>query len=314
MLTSLYIAILGRAPDAPGYNHWHSQREQGMSFYDIASSMMHSDEGRDSLPVSLSDQGLVTQLYTHLFDRSPDTDGLNYWVSQLEEGSIDRETLVQALRDSALSDDGEDAALLQARTEAADRYLAEQEAGERDFEPDEAQQTLLQVRGDGSSSDDGNQPSLDDAFGLWWFFDPWWMTGSQPDDAITFSVSSAGGRATVDDTLSGYHQFDNVEPGATYRAEAHRLEDDLDPAMWIFEGLLTAEDFADPTFSTSDSRYIGDGDDEISFPNGPYGEPRIEFDVPESGEFTVVVTNYLSGPDDGGDGRFDYRLEVVEIA
>ncbi len=63
----------------------------------------------------------------------------------------------------------------------------------------------------------------------------------------------------------------------------------------------------------SDPRLLTYGDDEIPFEDGPFGDPMAEFVAPESGQFTIVVTNFASGPDDGGDGRFDYHLNVTEI-
>lgn len=129
---------------------------------------------------------------------------------------------------------------------------------------------------------------------------------------VTGSVASSGSYRSTDDSQSGYHQF-SVEPGTTYRAEVERLEDDLDSALWVFEGLLTEDDFEDDYFSYSDPRLLTYGDDEIPFEDGPFGDPMAEFVAPESGQFTIVVTNFASGPDDGGDGRFDYHLDVTEI-
>lgn len=136
--------------------------------------------------------------------------------------------------------------------------------------------------------------------------------GSKGELNVTGSVSSSGTYTSTADSLSGYHQL-SVEPGSTYRAEVARLEDDLDPALWILEGHVTEEDIEGNFFSWNDPRVIAFGDDQVSFEDGPFGDPRAEFVVPDSGEFTVIVTNFASGPDDGGDGRFDYHLDVVEI-
>lgn|GEM_PF-6518219 len=51
-------------------------------------------------------------------------------------------------------------------------------------------------------------------------------------------------------------------------------------------------------------------DDEI--PNhGPFGDPRtIIYTAAADQCITAIVTNFLSGPDSGGDGAFDYMIGV----
>jgi hypothetical protein len=87
--------------------------------------------------------------------------------------------------------------------------------------------------------------------------------------------------------------------------------------MWVFANHHTYEDFVesgtlwnDTYFSGNTIDFLDYSDDDIPHP-GPWSDPRSEVDAPDSGELTVVVTNYASGPDDGGDGRFDYRVDVI---
>lgn len=133
---------------------------------------------------------------------------------------------------------------------------------------------------------------------------------------LSGSVSAEGDDEDADDALSGYH-FLTVTPGEDYTIRALREELDLDPAMWVFSGHSTYEDFqksgelvGGDQFDDGMSSYLGDADDEIDVEDGPWGDPEIVITAPESGRVTVVITNYLSDGDDGGDGRFDYRLEV----
>lgn len=131
------------------------------------------------------------------------------------------------------------------------------------------------------------------------------------------SVAAEGAYNDADSAVSGYHFVSDLEPGEDYTLEAHRLEDDLDPAMWVFEGNRSFEDFEDSgtlddgnfTYQTVGHRDFAD--DEIWFADGPHEDPRSEITAPASGEVTAVVTNFASGNDDGGDGRFDYRLDVT---
>ncbi|WP_404298472.1 hypothetical protein [Halomonas sp.] len=118
---------------------------------------------------------------------------------------------------------------------------------------------------------------------------------------------------TADNSLSGYH-FVEVTPNTQYTITANRLETDLDPAMWVFAEFNTFEEFlasgtldSDDEFSSSTLNYLADGDDEISHP-GPFGDPQVTITSPDSGRLTIVVTNFASGSNDGGDDRFDYQL------
>jgi hypothetical protein len=130
------------------------------------------------------------------------------------------------------------------------------------------------------------------------------------------SVSSAGNSDSADDSLSGYH-FVQVSPNTDYTITANRLEIDLDPAMWVFADFNTFEDFLNSDtlssgaeFDTDTLNYLGYADDEVPHP-GPHGDPLVSVTSPDSGRLTIVVTNYASGPDDGGDGRFDYQLAFI---
>lgn len=124
----------------------------------------------------------------------------------------------------------------------------------------------------------------------------------------TGSVSSAGSNTSADSALSDYWLF-HVVAGETYQISVSRLEEDLDPSLWLFEGVFyDTNEFDDPvSLSSSDPAFIDYGDDEISHV-GPFGDPLISFTAVSSGFVTAVVANFLSGPDDGGDGYFDYEI------
>lgn len=137
-------------------------------------------------------------------------------------------------------------------------------------------------------------------------------------DPYSGSVSADGGSREADDTESGYH-FLTLTPGEEYTIAAIREEVDLDPAMWVFSGHSTYADFQasgeldnDRYFNGAMSSYLDDADDVLPPPGGqgPWADPQVTITAPESGKVTVVVTEVASGNDDGGDGRFDYRLEV----
>ena len=127
------------------------------------------------------------------------------------------------------------------------------------------------------------------------------------------SSSDDADNNTADNSLSGYH-FVEVTPNTQYTITANRLETDLDPAMWVFAQFNTFEEFlasgtldSNDVFSSSTLNYLAYGDDEVSHP-GPFGDPQVTITSPDSGRLTIVVTNFASGSNDGGDGRFDYEL------
>jgi hypothetical protein len=98
LVTHLYEAVLGRAPDDGGKAFWDSEvlRLQALganpneAWFAMATAFFFSPEyvarGRD-------DAGFVGDLYRTFFDRSPDADGLAFWVGNLQ-GGMPREVLL----------------------------------------------------------------------------------------------------------------------------------------------------------------------------------------------------------------------------
>ena len=76
----LYKGILNRELDEPGKAYWVSKLEsKEMTASEIAKFFLTSEEFTNK---NLSDAEFVTILYNVLFDRAPDTDGFNYWMSK----------------------------------------------------------------------------------------------------------------------------------------------------------------------------------------------------------------------------------------
>lgn len=129
------------------------------------------------------------------------------------------------------------------------------------------------------------------------------------------SVSSSG---FFRDQFTGrfFNFFGNQ--GDVVTIEAIRLEQDLDPALWIFEGVFDDTDEFAGGFSlnidSGDPGFLDFADDEIPTP-GPFGDPRSEISLtlPGTGEYTAIVTNYLSGSNDGGDGAFDFQITASNV-
>lgn len=133
-------------------------------------------------------------------------------------------------------------------------------------------------------------------------------------DGITYtgSVSSSASSGDPDSSKSDYWSFyGNL--GDTATVTVTRLENDYDPGMFIFAGhFYDTTDF--PNESLWNGSYLDWADDEIPNP-GPYGDPQsiITLTLPGTGEYTAIVVNVASGPNDGGDGFFDYNIAAINI-
>ena len=88
-----------------------------------------------------------------------------------------------------------------------------------------------------------------------------------------------------------------------------RQDFDYDMAFWLFEGLFNDTEEFGPIFD-SDS-FIEFADDEIPHP-GPFGDPWF-FDTLAAGWYTIAVVNYVSGPNAGANGMFDFNLYVQSV-
>jgi hypothetical protein len=92
-----------------------------------------------------------------------------------------------------------------------------------------------------------------------------------------------------------------------------RLDGPYDMSFHVFRGTYTdTNDFGASFPGLQAGNYIGFGDDQDP-PNiaGPFGDPRIAFVAPNTGFYTVAVTNFLSG---AGQLPFDFQLQATGIA
>ncbi len=80
VITGLYKNLLGRESDAKGLEYWVDAVESGsLSMAQVVATMAASGEAqRDVAP--------VVRLYFSAFNRAPDSEGLEYWVDQVQGG------------------------------------------------------------------------------------------------------------------------------------------------------------------------------------------------------------------------------------
>ena len=128
---------------------------------------------------------------------------------------------------------------------------------------------------------------------------------------------SAAGVSNDFDPLTNRADYWAIElkAGESIYVEGARLEQDFDMSIWLFNKIITdpVTEFAGGSNSkldAADAGYIDFADDEIEVP-GPFGDPRTIIYTAASDQcITAIVTNFLSGPDSGLDGAFDYMIGV----
>lgn len=80
-VTRLYETVLGRSPDAPGFEHWCNLLLTGASDGgNVARSFLYSPE---FLGTHYTDEEFLEVLYRTFFDREPDSVGLTTWLDYM---------------------------------------------------------------------------------------------------------------------------------------------------------------------------------------------------------------------------------------
>lgn len=101
-VTKLYVATFNRAPDAAGINYWVNS---GLGIEQIAQSFFDQTETQTLYPSGTITSSFVTSVYDNLFNRAPDTAGLNYWAQELDNGTMSKQNFILAVVNGALDND-----------------------------------------------------------------------------------------------------------------------------------------------------------------------------------------------------------------
>ena len=132
------------------------------------------------------------------------------------------------------------------------------------------------------------------------------------DEVIAGSISSQG--TSTSPEFAEFYRLFGLE-GEEVTITVARTESDLDSALFVIEGLF--EDTAEfgENFDFNDPRLLAFADDELPPATGfgPFGDPSTTFrlTLEGTGAYTVAVVNFASGPNDGGDGRFDFTIQSI---
>lgn len=97
----LYLAALGRLPDADGLAFWTRAVTRGVLTPDgVAGMLLRSPESAARYGGSTTDDQFVARLYRNVLDREPDDAGASYWGSRLGAGDT-RSSVLRRFAESA---------------------------------------------------------------------------------------------------------------------------------------------------------------------------------------------------------------------
>lgn len=118
---AMYVAYYGRPADPAGIEYWSGLLAQaGGDPRSISQAFGDSQEFIDNYG-GLSEPDLVAGLYQQLFDREPDSEGLAFYVNELQSGAMSLADIALAIARGA---QGADAVAWQAKLAAADAFTA----------------------------------------------------------------------------------------------------------------------------------------------------------------------------------------------
>jgi len=111
LATSLYVSILGRAPDKSGLDYWSGKLAGGLPLRDTIGFFLSSDEGVAQYGFGVSSSAFITNLYQNILNRTADAGGAAFWAGRLGEvGS--RAEMVEQFIGSVTGGTGTDAQLM----------------------------------------------------------------------------------------------------------------------------------------------------------------------------------------------------------
>jgi len=96
----VYKAAFDREPDLGGLGYWIDQMDHGLSLQDVSNGFIDSVEFNSSYG-SVNDRNFIELLYQNVLDRAPDFSGYDYWITLMENGSIDRAGVLAEFSESA---------------------------------------------------------------------------------------------------------------------------------------------------------------------------------------------------------------------
>ena len=119
LVTEIYVATFGRAPANSGLNYWTNAVNSGsFTIEQVAQSFFDQPETKAAFPEESSYTEFITTIFFNLFNRTPATAGLAYWVDALDNGLMRRDQAIISIINGAKSATGsaDDLAMLTKKT------------------------------------------------------------------------------------------------------------------------------------------------------------------------------------------------------
>ncbi|WP_404471163.1 DUF4214 domain-containing protein [Vreelandella venusta] len=181
-IQQIYIGLLGRAADQEGLQYWTDEIEAGtLTLEQLRANIVEEQPEYEATFGGQTRAQVVSQLYANLFNRAPDSEGLQYWVNG-EGASVNIDQLVLALVNGAAA---ADSLVLDNRTEVANYYTEEQGAA-GSFDEELAGAVIADV--------DGTRASVEQAKAS---VDNGDITAPTPNEGNTFTLTTATGENIV---------------------------------------------------------------------------------------------------------------------
>lgn len=94
-----YQAAFNRTPDNDGLKFWIEQVDRGMSFVEMCSYFVASEEFKERYGPNPSNHDYVEALYGNVLQREPDQGGIDFWQGVLDRGELDRANILLQFSD-----------------------------------------------------------------------------------------------------------------------------------------------------------------------------------------------------------------------
>ncbi|WP_163649481.1 DUF4214 domain-containing protein [Modicisalibacter sp. 'Wilcox'] len=195
-IQQIYIGLLGRAADQSGLDYWTNEIDSGaLTLEQLRANIVNEQPEYANGLGTMSRAQVVASLYENLFDRAPDSDGLDYWVNGGGSG-VNADQLVLALVNGAVA---QDTLALDNKVEVAQYYTAN--AGDN-FSADAAEAAIANVDGslqsvqDAKAEIDSGSVSNGQTFTLTDGIDN--LSGTATDDTFIGDDTSANAGDTID--------------------------------------------------------------------------------------------------------------------
>lgn len=126
----LYTAMFDRAADAAGVDYWVNEMENNnWSIENVADSFSQQPEYLNTYSTDLDASGFINSIYINVLGREADSEGLDYWVGEIDSGKIRGPHAVLAIINGAKANTSEQGILdakLFANKTAVSMYFAQE--------------------------------------------------------------------------------------------------------------------------------------------------------------------------------------------